>query len=151
MKFKLSQNRHRRRGFILQEALMATGLVAVVLVGVVHLMGAATQQRRAASHYARATREAANAMEQLIACAWDELAAEAAAIERRDSAAEQLPGGRIEVQIVDESPEPGRRIRIRIDWQNTAGQRVQPVQLVAWRYPPVTPPADNDAEGATEP
>lgn len=125
-----------RRGVLLQEAVIALMLVVVMLVGVAQLVVATSGQQRAAQQRAWALRAAGNTMEQLMACPWDEATPERAAKMQIPPALEDwLPEATLNAAIAEDGGDvPAKRCTVRIDWRNAAGQRSDPVQLVAWRY-----------------
>jgi Tfp pilus assembly protein PilV len=136
MKSRSLQNPIRRRGTIVQEAVVAVGLVTVIMVGVVQLVAAAAQQRRVSDQRAWALREASNAMEQMMAVPWEDVTTESAAKIRPSEFCRQvLPDPRLEIQVTSaDDANDGRKIVVQLDWQITAGKRGEPVQLTAWRY-----------------
>ena len=136
-----SRRTMRRSGTILQEAVVAVALAAVVLAGVVQLVAITVRQRHISEQRAWAVREAANAMEQLMACPWDEVTPDrAAAIQLSESCSDVLPQARLKIEVASaDDAEETRKIAIDLDWQNAAGHRGQPVRLVAWRYPSESP------------
>ena len=55
----------RKKGFLLQDAMMAVALAMAGVVGLAHLLGVVASQRRTAGQQATAVREAGNLMEVL--------------------------------------------------------------------------------------
>jgi len=128
--------RRQRRGSLLLEASMAVALLALVFMAVSQLLAVAGRQRREAQWRWQATLEAANVLERVMARPWDELTTDGlAALTLSAQTARRLPDPRLRV---DTQPLPGppaaKRIRVRLDWVNLAGDRGQPVVLVAWKH-----------------
>jgi len=115
---------------------MAVVLLAVVFVAVSQLLAVAGRQRREAQWRRLATLEAANLLERVAARPWDELTTEGlASLTLSEQVTGRLPDPRLRI---DTQPSPGppesKRIRVRLDWINLAGDRGAPVVLVAWRH-----------------
>jgi hypothetical protein len=118
------------------EAIVALVIAMAVLATVGQLLALAGGQRRAALQRAAAVREAGNLMEEVLARPWAELTPDKLAqMPLSESCRQSLPGVRLQLEATAEGePTAAQRISIRIDWQDTAGQRGEPVRLVAWRY-----------------
>lgn len=113
---------------------MAVALAVVAVVGAANLLGLVAQQRRTAIRRAAAEAEAANLMEDLASCRWDDITPQhAAATILSDDCRRALPDGRLRVDLVAEDQD-SKRITIRIDWRTASGQRSEPVRLVAWKF-----------------
>ncbi|MBW3598264.1 MAG: type II secretion system GspH family protein [Planctomycetes bacterium] len=132
----------RRRGVTILELTVAIILAGVLLAGVGQLLTVVAAQQREGERRAAAMHEAANQMERLAARPWSELTSESAAdLQLSEEAAEALPEGMLSVMVNEvESGEdadaiPGRRIEVAVSWRNSAGRQVEPVRLVAWRFP----------------
>lgn len=134
---------HRRApdGMAVVEAIVAMVIALAVLATVGQLLALAAGQRRAALQRAAAVREAGNLMEQVMARPWAEITPDKLAqLPLPESCRQSLPGVRLQLEATAEGePADAKRISIRIDWQDRAGQRVVPVRLVAWRYPDEEP------------
>jgi len=119
------------------EAIVGLVIAVAVLAAVAQLLALASQQRRVAAQRAVAVRESGNLMEDLMSRPWTDVTAEKlAAATLSETCQRSLPGGRLQVDVAAEGePAAAKRIAIRIDWQNPAGQRGEPVRLTAWRYP----------------
>lgn len=134
----------RRRasdGATVVEAIVAMTVALAVLATVGQLLGLAIGQRRAATQRAVAVREAGNLMEELMAWPWAEITPDKLEqVPLSESCRQILPGARLQLKASAEGePAAAQRISIRIDWQDTAGQRGEPVRLAAWRYPDEEP------------
>ncbi len=123
-------------GLAVIEAIVGLVISLAVLATMAHLLALAASQRRVTEQRAVAVREAGNLMEQVMARPWTELASEKLGqLALSESCRQRLPDARLRVEATAEGePASAQQIRIRIDWQDRAGQRVEPVQLVAWRY-----------------
>jgi len=137
----------RRRGSLLLEATIAAVLIAAVLIGVAQLLAVTAVQQRDFDRQQLATQTVANVMEDVAARPWDELASDEGgdftAMELPAAVTERLPDARLEMAATDvgadeaEAALPARRIVIQLDWINSAGMRVEPVTLTAWRFAPL--------------
>lgn len=133
--------RTQRGGATVAEAIVGLVIAVAVLAAVTQLLALASQQRRVAAQRAAAVREAGNLMEDLMSRPWADVTAEKlAAATLSESCQRSLPGGQLRVDVAAESESAAaKRIGIRIDWLNPAGQRGAPVRLTAWRYPDQEP------------
>jgi hypothetical protein len=115
---------------------MALVVLAAAFYAIAQLLVIASHQQREHGRRRVAVLETANLMERAVALSWEALSQERVeAFQLPPGAREQLPEARVQVNVVDEEGQPIRkRISIRLDWVNAAGQREQPVQLVAWKY-----------------
>jgi Tfp pilus assembly protein PilV len=135
-----------RRGGMLLEATVAMVILAAAMVAVTQLLATVVRQQQGAARQRVAAQEAANLMERLMARPWHDITTQTAAnLALSDWSRQQLPDARlyIDVDELDEQSLVARRVQVEIDWRNQAGQRVQPVRIVAWRYL-----AAENAEGA---
>jgi hypothetical protein len=78
----------------------------------------------------------ANVMERIAARPWSELSTAALAKEKPSaSAAHQLPGAELKIEIVPSAAEPNaKRITATLRWQDRSGQPAAPVRISTWRY-----------------
>jgi Tfp pilus assembly protein PilV len=131
----------RRRGVTIFEMTIALLLAGVVLAGMAQLLAALASHRRESERRLAAIHEAANQMERLAVLPWSELTPEAtAAWKLSQEAADALPAGELTVSISDaelpvEAPPAARRVEVEVAWRNSAGPMVDPVRVVAWRFP----------------
>ena len=131
-----------RRGYGLIELAIAIFILTVVLgvmVKVVHGVGI---ERRAADHRLLAIQEASNLMERLTSEAFDTLSNERAkAISEGLLPIKGLPGAswRIDVSELKGGPLPGKRLSVRLRWQDRSQGWDGPVSLTSWVYPRRTP------------
>lgn len=128
-------------GMTVVEAIVAMVIALAVLATVGQLLALAAGQRRAASQRAAAVREAGNLMEEVMARPWVEVTPDKLAeVSLSESCRQCLPGAQLQWETTAEGePAGAKRISLRIDWQDRAGQRGEPVRLVAWRYPDEEP------------
>ena len=126
----------RRRGSIFLEVCMAVVILTAALGVIAQLLVLTAQQQQSHERRRIATRAAANLMERVVARPWQETASEkVASLDLSAEARRRLPDGRVRIEIVDEEGTPtSKRIQIQVDWVNSAGQRVRPVQLAAWKH-----------------
>ena len=137
-----------RRGSMFIETAIGIAVAVIVIVAVAQLVAAIATQRRYAAQTRLATREAANAMEHVMAAPWDLLDADAPPeVMLSASASERLDEARLSVVIIDsETEDDAKQIEVRIDWINRAGQRVAPLRLVAWRHSEAAAPENEPAD-----
>jgi hypothetical protein len=125
-----------RSGSVLQEALAAVGMGAIVVASIAQLLAVASRQWVASEQRSLAVRETGNAMEEVLSRPWagvqnDKLSD----IGLSQTGKELLPDAKLKVTaIASETEKDSLQIRIELDWRNPAGQRAAPVRLVAWRY-----------------
>jgi len=126
----------RRRGATIVEATIAFAISIAVLAGVTQLVALTSNQWRASELRTTAVREAGNLMEDLMSRPWADITAEdLAAVEPSDWCRQTLPDARIRVELNSEGEDDEiKRIGILVDWRNAAGDRAEPVRLVAWRF-----------------
>ena len=125
-----------RRGTIFVEALIAITIILVTMGAVAQVVAISVRQRREVEQIRVATQEAANVMERAFGLPWNELNEQtAASIAISHSATESLDEPRLQVSIETMNDSiPAKRIVVRISWVNLAGERVEPVQLIAWQH-----------------
>jgi type II secretory pathway pseudopilin PulG len=124
--------RARSRGTTLIELTIALGVLAVAMSATVRVLGWAAAANRAAERRARATQEAANALERLAARPWDALApGPARGLDLPESARRALPGGTLRAVVAD-AGSGLRRVRVEVRWAGRAGSDEGPVRLAAW-------------------
>ena len=133
------------------EVAVGIGVALVVMVAVAQMVGVISYQRATTAQIRLATREAANAMERVLASSWQELNPEdPPEVMISANAAERLDDPHLSVSITESKADVMvKRIEVRIDWLNRAGQRGEPFRLVAWRHGDVGGDERAD-DGATE-
>ena len=127
----------RRSGTTSIELTASMIILAAVLLAIAQTAAMRAQQRRVAERHLLATNEAANLMERIIARSWDDVTSDhVAALMLSAEARGTLPdaGLKIDVDTVQELEGAAKRVRVEIDWQNSAGQRETAVGLTAWKY-----------------
>jgi Tfp pilus assembly protein PilV len=125
-----------RRGVSLVELAAAAVLLGMVLTVCAQFLRAIATQRRGLDARRVAMQAVGNVMERLAARPWDEVTAEGAkAIELSEAAAEMLPGGGVEVEVLRPDDQPlAKRVTVVLRWEPEPGQPPRSVRLVAWRY-----------------
>jgi hypothetical protein len=119
------------------ETVVGVTLTAFMLIGVAQLVSLEVKQRHEAQSMSTAAQAAANILERLMPLPWDDLNSEtASALQLPRHVAELLdePQLRITIETVAGGAAT-KQITVQIDWVNRSGQRVDPIQLTAWRYP----------------
>jgi hypothetical protein len=129
----------RRRGTTLIEAIMAVTLLAAGLAMTGQVLYTTSRLRRDNERRGCALQEAANALEQLRAMPWSELAAdEPPQLELSPAGARQLPGGKLALRIVDEPAETAspltKRLEVDVSWRPLGGQASSTVSASSWRF-----------------
>lgn len=125
---------HFPNGFILKEAIMALALSTTLVVGAAQLLVTVAHQRRSASQYAMAVREAGNLMEDLASRPWaDTTAQRLSSVQLSEECRRCLSDAKLQVDVEEESHD-ARRIHLAIDWCRTSGSRGEPVRLVGWKF-----------------
>jgi Tfp pilus assembly protein PilV len=131
----------RRRGITILELTIAILVAGIVLGGIAQLLATVAAQRRESERRLAAIHEAANQMERLAALSWGELTPEGTGgWELTGEAAAALPDGTLSVDLSEvetggDNALPARRVAVEVAWRNSAGTTVEPVRLVAWRFP----------------
>jgi len=128
------RNRH---AFTLLEVTLASAVLiacAVVIAEMLHLV--ARQERTTDARHA-ALRAVANRLEVLRAHGWDELGERPL---RDDPVPEEvrslLKNAKLQSEIVAVEDGAARQIRVQLTWRDAAGNRVQPIELSAWKHRP---------------
>jgi Tfp pilus assembly protein PilV len=126
-----------RRGIVLLEAVVAFGLLAVLITVCLQMLAATAAARRAAEQRAVALQEAANIVERIAAAPWDQISTERLAeVGLSSSVREILPGARVEltVEASNDAGPPGKHVELEISWTNAGGGSDTPVRLGYWAY-----------------
>lgn len=124
-----------RRGIILMELVVAGALLGTLLVVCLQLIGAAAAHRRTVDQRQLAVVEVGNVMERLAARPWTELTPQVAVPQLSPPVRNRLPNAELKVEVTTSAAEPGaKRIIVSLRWQDRAGQFVQPVKVVTWRW-----------------
>ena len=125
-----------RRGSMFLEACVAIFVLAAAMVAASQFLAVAAQQQRALHQSALATREAANLMEHVMARPWDGITAESvASLKLSSEATRRLPRCQLRIDVTAAEPRPSsKQVVVHIDWLDRAGQRVEGVQLAAWKH-----------------
>lgn len=127
-------NQHKKRGFILHEAMMAVGLAMALIVGVTQLLLMVTRQQRLARQYAVATQEAGNLMEHVASQPWNKTTSEnLASLALSETCTSHLPDADWSVDVADED-NATRRITIAVQWQSAPERAPDSVRLVGWKF-----------------
>jgi type II secretory pathway component PulJ len=127
-----------RKGFVLLDAVVATGLLAVLLTVSVRWVTSMSAARRAIDDRAIALQLAANAMERASTLAWPQLTKD-----RLDELANQaLVGEVLSGAALSLTVEPAvgelaaKHIRAEITWNNPGTAPKAPVRLDYWAFEP---------------
>jgi hypothetical protein len=109
---------------------MLVGAMAVT----VQLLGWLVAERRATERHERATQEAANALERLVARPWDALTpGDVKGVELPGPARDVLPGGALRAAVAEEAGPPAlKRVAVEVRWLGRSGRAEAPVRLTAW-------------------
>jgi len=117
----------------------AIGIViaTITMIAVAQLVALLARQRDEIAQMHLATHETANIMERVMRLPWDELTAEAvAAIALSPEVTKGLTEPELAISVQpQEGPVLAKEVEIKLTWQDRSGRRVQPLQLVAWKYP----------------
>lgn len=127
---------HKRRGFVIAEVIVASGLLAVLIAIVLQALGAIAAERRATEKRTAALAEAANIMEQVTSLSWREIdESRLNAIATSPSLEKIAPGLNLKVGLepVSSSP-PAKHVWVNISWPNNAGRMEAPVRLDYFAY-----------------
>jgi hypothetical protein len=129
-------SKKRRRGSMFAEAIVAVTLVLMAVTAAAQLIAISLRQRRELEQLRIATNETANVMERLYSSPWNELAdREADWPELSDAASDGLDEPRVRVSIETQRDMVlTKRCRVEITWIDQSGQRVEPIQLTAWKH-----------------
>ena len=130
-----------RNGLSVVELTVAVALAATLLTVSIETIGVLAASERKAQRRSIALLAADNLLEAFTARPWDEMTPQQAArLELDEATRAALPAAqlRVDVDSLDDDPRNGppaaRRIAVRIDWQDDAGQPARPVRLVAWAH-----------------
>jgi type II secretory pathway pseudopilin PulG len=126
----------KRRGASVIEAMVSLVILAAAAAAVVQLLAMTAGQRRAMEQRRIALQEVANQAERLAVAPWDETAAERlSAWQPTADLLAALPQAQCTATVGDEGEIPrSRRIDLKIQWSNAAGQEVEPVVLSVWKF-----------------
>ena len=130
---KGQRGNHRdvRPAFTMVEAVVAAGLLLVVMSFVTSLAYKVDLVWQDTRHRLTATNELSNQLERLTLLSPEELPAALRSLEASELAARTLPRPELTGEIIDDSW--GKRLVLRLNWQRRHPAR--PVQLVAWLPP----------------
>lgn len=124
-----------RRGIVLMELMVAGALLGTLLVVCLQLVAATSAQRRAIAQRQLALIEVGNVMERLAARPWSELTPQTSGPKLSPSATKRLPNAELNIEVAPSLAETNaKRIVVSLRWQDRAGQFIQPVRLVTWRW-----------------
>lgn len=130
------RNVRPRRGSLLAETAMSGVMLVIALGLVAQVVAAVANQRRTWDRRQTAVFEAANLMERLTARPFDELTVERTKdLTFSEEAKRALPEVQVDVSIVEHDPAgggDGKRLVVRIQWRNRAGEWDAPVWLTSW-------------------
>jgi hypothetical protein len=133
----------RRRGSILVEIVIASGLAFLLLAVCLRMLSATANQRRLIERRAIALQEATNLLERATAIPYEQLDAQRLAELKLPDEAKQLMPGAEETYTVDVEQQPvqAKRVAVELRWKGDGGRPEAPIRLVRWYYPP---PADSE-------
>jgi prepilin-type N-terminal cleavage/methylation domain-containing protein len=125
---------NRARGFTLPEVLVASAVLGIAMVASLQIASRLRIVERETEHRRCALVEADNWLERLTATPWDELTAEHVAECRlSEHAAQQLPGGELQIELAAEDAMPQvKHIVVEVRWRDVQGQPAAPLRLAAW-------------------
>lgn len=133
------RNTRPRRGSLLAETAVSGMLLVIALGLVAQVVAAVANQRRTWDRRQIAVFEAANLMERLAARPFDELTAEGVKdLTVSDEAKRSLPEVQVDVSIIEPDSTAGegaKRLVLRLQWRNRAGDWDAPVWLTSWVHP----------------
>ena len=126
-----------RRGFTVIEVSLALAVLLAASILLTQFLVASSQQRKLADQRRLALEELSNRLERVMAAKWEDVSA--AAIEGQElsqAVQENLPAAKLTATVTDEPGGPsGKRVRLEISWEQH-GQRVTPIGLTGWKFPP---------------
>jgi Tfp pilus assembly protein PilV len=129
-----------RRGATMLEMIATAVILGTVMTVSLPMLKSITSERRAAVSHEQAIMAAANIMERVTAMPFLEITPQIAKrTQLPDWLTEQLNDPVLELQvetIPDESApdESAKLIRLKLEWQTSAGLKVAPIRLSAWVY-----------------
>lgn len=130
------RNARPRRGSLLAETAMSGVLLVIAMGLVAQVVAAVANQRRTWDRRQTAVFEAANLMERVTARPFDELTAEGTKdLTLSDEAKRSLPDVQADVSIIEPDSaggEDSKRVVVRLQWRNRAGDWDAPVWLTSW-------------------
>jgi Tfp pilus assembly protein PilV len=116
------------------EVCVAMVVAAVAFVAISRLLAVSGQQRHVMELEHSARSIAANTMEQIMAMPWEELTREKLQSKQSSAETESLPGGTVQVDVVEHSQPAAREVQVRVQWRRPDGTSGRPAQLTAWRF-----------------
>ncbi|WP_254507003.1 hypothetical protein [Anatilimnocola floriformis] len=127
---------HRSAFTILEMTIASAMFVACALV-VAQLLHLIARQERATDARQAALRAVANRLDVLQAQTWEQLAVRVVT----DEAAPEdvlllLKTATMHSEVVALDDDASRQIRVWVEWRDPAGNRVQPIELSAWKHRP---------------
>ena len=127
-----------RRGLTLTELIVAAAIAVTAMVGIAQLMYQVTRQYQIVASRNLVAQEAANIMEDLMSRPWKEIASgDLPSIQVSPACLQAVSQAEVHLEIAPEQDQKEvRRITVQIDWTLHGQQRIEPIQLVAWRYQP---------------
>jgi hypothetical protein len=129
-----------RRGATMLEMIATAVILGTVMTVSLPMLKSITSERRAAVSHEQAIMAAANIMERITAMPFFEITPEfAKRTQLPDWLREQLNDPVLELRVEttpDESApdESAKLIRLKLEWQTSAGLKVAPIRLSAWVY-----------------
>ena len=126
----------RRLGATLLEVSLALSVLLSAAVLLAQFVMASSGQRRVTDQRRLAMEELSNRMERALAMKFAEVDSTALNNDQFSSQTiEKLPAAKLTAEVSEEAgPPAGKRIRLALSWQNSAGEEVQPQTLTAWTY-----------------
>ena len=126
----------KRRGSMLLEVAIAISLIVVALVGVSQLLVVASRQRRETRSREIAIMEVGNLMERVSQIPYRDLTEErVSTLALSEHVQAELSEGTLRVDLeTDPEWRDAKRIVVAIDWVNSAGRRVAPIELTGWAF-----------------
>lgn len=132
----------RRGGMTILEMAAALVVATAAIAAVAQLVSLASRQRKARHERLTALTEVANQAERMALLDWNELApGKLTTWQASPELLAAVPKVACSVTVKEDSGQPaGREIQLRITWQNSVGQTVDPVLLTLWRFRPEDQP-----------
>ena len=121
----------------LLEIVIAAGLLGMLMTISVQMLRAMGDRQRAGERRAAAMQTVQALSEQLDNMPWTELTADAAReVQIPSTMKARLPGGRINVEVVDEvEPVAAKHVMLELSWDGPRGKPARPIRLTTWVYP----------------